>query len=665
MDSKRLEKLQDIQDWYLSKPKSNKEWVEDVKQENLDIKFDYQLEEMLVNHVKGLNAAEVDLDTFTSWPDVPRFEIFNQLKNSGLTGQELLDTVEEEFESRRLYCTWKVAKLDQSVERIAKEIELRASGLLDVKDTIKIEGDDPRRIEFDTPGSMKRSPIGTTYYIDADNGANGNAGTSTGAAWDTLDQFTENARSAGDVAILRGGMSDGYDDGTDLNFTSSGTSLAPIKITADYGNAFGDHVDLSGTATATITFGSKTITFSSDVSGVLAAGDIIYANGDDNLLHSYEVSDVSTTTVTLYLPYRGNQDGSGKTMYNMQNPPHWQDSEASDFQWNFDTDSFWAVFGVKIRGTDANGNVEIDSCAGHNFMNCIFIGNGSSDTGVYFTDDVFFARFYGCRFYNHFNTFNNNADVFGRRIIVNSLIDSASLVNSTTTVGTNNCYVDELYVETEIKNVSNFISQTATGLASELRGRNLKITASSSAFDTGAGNFKRYLIEDYQGTVGNTKTFDFNISDTLDDTPVLESETTTVRSGGSNVSIKVTPGANLSTSWEFGKLQIFEIPLYATTSSKTYTVYFKNSATTDWTADPTATELWIELEAWGHASNNFRKITKSTGTIDFNGNTVWQSLTVTVAPSQTGVAYLRCYYAKTKESGKSNVFFVDPIPVIT
>ena len=107
---------------------------------------------------------------------------------------------------------------------------------------------------------------------------------------------------------------------------------------------------------------------------------------------------------------------------------------------------------------------------------------------------------------------------------------------------------------------------------------------------------------------------------------------------------------------------LFEIPIYATTNSKQYDIYFRPDATANWSADPLATELWIELEAWGHASNNFRKITKSTGVVTDSGN--WESLTVTVAPAQAGVAYLRCYYCKTKEAG-SNILFVDPIPVIS
>ena len=164
--------------------------------------------------------------------------------------------------------------------------------------------------------------------------------------------------------------------------------------------------------------------------------------------------------------------------------------------------------------------------------------------------------------------------------------------------------------------------------------------------------------EDHSNTKSDTRRF------TLDDVVVLQSDTGTVRSGGSNISLKVTPNTEFSTLSEFSKLLLFELPIYATTDSKTYDIYFRPTATTDWTNDPTASELWIELEAWGHATNNFRKITKSTGVIDMNGSTDWQALSVTVAPAQAGVAYLRAYYCKTKEAG-ANIFFVDPIPVIS
>lgn len=677
MDPKRLEKLDSIIDWELKKPKKDSDWAEDVKKENLDVKFDHQLDEMLETHADKLSKTEEDLDVFTNWPDVKRYELtqrftqmFKDQEVDGVVpetieGKTLQEWVDEEFESQHNYYLWKVAKLNQSVDRIAKEIELRATGKLEVKDDKKLEGDDPKRAEFDTPGSMKRSPIGTTYYIDADNGNNGNAGTSTGAAWDTLDQFTENARSAGDIAILRGGMTDGYDDGTDLNFTSDGTIAAPIQITADYGNAFGDRVDLSGTATATLTFGSKTITFSADVSGVVAAGDIIYASGDAATEFAYQVASVATTTVTLYLPYKGAQAGSGKTMYNLQNPPHWQDSAASDFQWNFDTDNYWKVQGVLIRGTDANGQVELDSSVGHDFKDCIFQGNGSNDYAVQALDDLYICTLKKCRSFNNQRFLVPNlADVYGAFYIKDSLFDAnninpSSFYQQYGGSGNSKIIVEEVESKNAAGTNSCFISNQADCLT-EIYLRNMLID-STNKISVGTGLFNQVYTEDYLGVIGDSRLYP---GYGTFDTPIFQSETTTVRSGGSNKSIKVTPVANIANIWDFHRLKIFELPIYASTDSKTYTVYFKTNDTANWTADPTASELWIELEAWGHASNNFRKITKSTGTIDFNGSTDWQSLTVTVAPAQAGVAYLRCWYAKTKET-PSNVFYVDCLPVIS
>src|SRR3990167_8277934 len=78
MDPKRLEKLQAIQDWELSKPSTDEAWAEDVKAENLDVKFDYQLDEMLDSHIDKIPKVEKDLDIFTNWPDVKRYELTQQ-----------------------------------------------------------------------------------------------------------------------------------------------------------------------------------------------------------------------------------------------------------------------------------------------------------------------------------------------------------------------------------------------------------------------------------------------------------------------------------------------------------------------------------------------------------------------------------------------------------
>jgi hypothetical protein len=195
------------------------------------------------------------------------------------------------------------------------------------------------------------------------------------------------------------------------------------------------------------------------------------------------------------------------------------------------------------------------------------------------------------------------------------------------------------------------------------RCRNLTFSASTTEVRNYLAGI---LVEDYDNIPGDTRQF-VNVT-TAENLNIVtqQSETVTIRSGGSNVATKVTPTTSLSPtgSWK-AKWKLLDVPIYATTDSKTYEIYFRPTATTDWTADPTAAELWIELAAWGHATNNHRKLTKSTGVIDMNGSTAWQALSVTVAPAQAGVAYLRVWYCKTKESAKANTFFMDPIPVIS
>jgi len=117
MDPKRLEKLEAIQEWEAAKPTTDSDWAEDVKKENLDIKFDYQLEEMLESHADKITKVEKDLDKFTNWPQAIKYELtlqFTQLfENSKINGvvplkveeKTLQEWVNEEFESQNLYYT--------------------------------------------------------------------------------------------------------------------------------------------------------------------------------------------------------------------------------------------------------------------------------------------------------------------------------------------------------------------------------------------------------------------------------------------------------------------------------------------------------------------------------------------------------------------------------
>ena len=731
-DSKKIEKLNEILNWQAVKTREEKDWAEDVKAESLHIKYDYQLAEMEVSHEAKLPKVEKDLDRVIRFPDYRKYELEQQFSSlvfvDGLCeGKTLQQWVDEEYDSELLYYQWKVAKLEQSVERIKKERELRASGFV-----VTNKNDDKSFKDVKTvPQEKIRFLEGTTYYIDPTNGTDTFAGTRidstidstadtthfvddalTGAdsyilnsyffnvtrglgslisaftaiddtvtlataitgmtagdtyyilnAWLDLDQFTEVARSAGDKVIIRRGAVQ-CDDGTDLLFTSDGTIANPIIIEADFDNLWRDQVDLSATATATLTFGSKTVTYASDISGVLAAGDWIYASGDSNKEFAYEVASVVTTAVTLYLPYKGDQAGAGKTTYNMQDNPIWN-TAAGDFQWNFDTDNYWKVQGLHIKGTDANGVVEIDSCVGHNFDDCIFEANSTLDIGINCLDDYFTVLIKKCYFFNTQNGVQTSFDTYGLINIKNSLLNGNSISSSGGLVSQNPSSGDFIISETEFQNFATADINRGNTEVGLLILRNVLLTSSTEiASSSTVGSDFIIGIEDKDGTVGDNRRHGPSGVFSDKNVAIFQSETTTVRSGGSNKSIKVTPTTNMTTIWDFNKLMLLELPIYATTASKQYDIYFRPNTTAEWTTDPTASELWIELEAWGHATNNFRKITKSTGVIDMNGSTAWQALSVTVAPAQAGVAYLRCWYAKTKEAG-ANVFFADPIPVIS
>ena len=124
----------------------------------------------------------------------------------------------------------------------------------------------------------------TRFYVDADNGsdANNGLGPDSAAGTDkpflTLDQFTENARSAGDKVTLRRGTTAQYDDDTDLTVTSDGDKDNPIIIEADFegSSARGLHasdgwngdtdVFDNSTQTYTMVFGSKVHTASATIS---------------------------------------------------------------------------------------------------------------------------------------------------------------------------------------------------------------------------------------------------------------------------------------------------------------------------------------------------------------------------------------------------------------
>lgn len=501
----------------------------------------------------------------------------------------------------------------------------------------------------------------TTYYIDCTTGSTTAIGTATSTAGADLDQFTEVARTAGDIAIIRrGGTVCG--DGTDLNFTSDGTIAAPLQIIADYGNYWGDFA--SSSQTYTIAVGSTTITADGTITNQMFAdtfGKWIYVQGDDNTLYSYEVSATTTNTITLYLPYKGENAGSGKTLNIMPYAPVWN-TESGDFQWNFDTDNYWKIQGLQIRGTDANGVVEIDSSYNHQFIDCITRADSGVDYNFNLTDDIFSLKLIKSRDSSLYGAVFGGADIYGYLELNNYY--------SYNRAGSYSIRFSSLNASAYMKIIDSYFVGNNTGILapqiSFMYARNLYNEDKNIDLNNNNDAVSHFVnMEDYQNIIGNNSQF-FGLS-TADDISNLISTTTAslIRSGGGNSSIEVIPTTNFNSNWDFGKIQLFEYPIQADTTNKTYTVYFMSPSDT-WTVNPTASELWIECEYWDFGANSAssRKVKKSTGTVDFNGSTAWQSISVTCQPTTTGILYLRSFYAKGKEAG-TNLFYVDVAPVIS
>jgi len=705
------QELQQLLNWV--KPTTDLQWANDVKAESLDLKFDSQLVQMKESLGTNLLDAEKRLDRFVRFPDYERYKIENFFENNikfdknGLfEGNSLKELVDNEWEQRYELAQWEVGKIKQSLERIAKEQELRKSGFLQV---LGIKD----RAETFKPNSRVRVPIGTTYYVDPVNGLATHSGTKldgtidstadtthfvddalTGAddyinggyffnvtrgigaqvtdfvaltdtvtlgsaiagmtagdvyyildSWKILDTFTEAARSAGDRCVVKRIAVDCANASTLLQ-TSAGTMVAPIVLEADYDDEY--HTKTTLIPTATLVFGSKTVIFSSTVAAVLAAGDWIYVDGDDVRDFAYEVSTVSTVTVTLFLPYKGNQAGAGKTVYNIQDNSLWG-TAASAYNWSW-SKSCWKVQGFTHLSTATN-SISLTGCTYNHFKDCK-ITPGTNDRCINFLDNRFFLFAEKCYFLGSYGVAPSTADAFGT-IIMKDCLQSSYMIG-----GNNINYAKVIIKESESTHATQIGTSTHW---QDWYIRNMKMPADDNGVDPYITDTGEIHYEDFFNTLGDTRILMQQFGSSINTDYIFQSEEGTVRVGGATRSIKVSPTVLMGNAWEFSKLCLFEIPIYATTDSKTYTIYF-NLPDANFTTDPTAGELYLEFEAWGHATNKWRKITKSTGTIIGDGT--WRALTITVAPALSGMAYLRCYYAKTKEA-ESNIFYVDPLPVIS
>lgn len=606
-----------------------------------------QLQQMLDSHSrKRDNFAEVQgaNDALAESLNMLSSAQRKKLKDSGALG-----VGKDEATYRVEKSAWrnKRWKLDEITQLLTNEIRLRESGF------------------------VVRQPVGTTYYIDADNGSDANDGLSSGSgnAWATWNKYISAARSGGDRAICRRGTTANYGTGT-ISYTSDGLQYAPIILEADYDDVWGDFA--ASAQTFTMVSGSKTHTASATITGI-SVGDWVYnsTDSDDPRMFAYEVAAVSGTTLTLHLPFKGTV-GATKTLTVMPPNPVFGAGGSADVT-ILSSDRHWLLQGLHAYGDQTSGQLALNSSVYQIVIrDYIFQGAAASTVSVLFQAGSQ-AKIYKSRGYAYtaagvnVNSGSNRVEMFdclwngtGGGIYGLSFSASGGLARCTDCEFLGHTTAD---IRTDIGTI-----KTEVYLRNCLLSSATKITVET---DT-VGEDTVVYSEDHNQVKGDNRVYG-NFSTADADTPFMQTDTGTVRVGGSTTSIKVLPGPNVG-DWDGGRFGLIGntnasdegwIPINLDTASRTFTVYFKTDDTANWTANPTASELFLEMRYFGHVTNKARVPKRSTGTVNFTGVTTWEALSLTVQAAQSGLAYFRVVYGKTKESAKSNEFFVDPLIVVS
>ena len=129
--------------------------------------------------------------------------------------------VRQELETRKDYLNQKVERLIDKYAATVKENELRAKKL------------------------VRRSPVGTTYYIDLDNGNDSNDGLSTSSPWLTIEKYTSvTSRSPGDIAKVRANTTEVFSAGFGCDEDGNMDDLITVKGCDSTDDPWGDASDI-------------------------------------------------------------------------------------------------------------------------------------------------------------------------------------------------------------------------------------------------------------------------------------------------------------------------------------------------------------------------------------------------------------------------------------
>lgn len=536
--------------------------------------------------------------------------------------------------------------------------------------------------------ALPQSAYATAYYIDFGLTTAGGVGTATTTAFANLQQFTDVARSAGDIAFVRRGAAS-TTNVTAISVTSDGTMNNPIIVTADYDNLWSDFATSSQTYTPV--FGELTMTASGSITGI-AAGDWIYVAGDcqdrygnkaavptsptlNPCEFAYEVKTVSGTTLTLHLPYKGNQSGAGLELRVMPDAPRIGITTTAAQIIAMSQDGSWYFKGLEGRSTNSSCVVTPGAGSETKFFDMVLQTDGTSAcgyggaTGIQKLDKI---RSFGGLF--------TSVGAPAAWTISDFLIDCNNVANSRA-FNFNSMAAGINAADGTVQNCSQTFAFSAAANNSSSGGvflfKNVKNNYLFNSLSGGAPGTINF--EDNFSTVGLNSSVDQKISaNTLATTTM--STTTNLRSGGGPVNLFVSPPAGTGNTgistrfFPYSYIKLFEYPIYTDTTSRTYTMYFNATSTTAWTVNPlTATaagsstpELYIECEYYNDSSDadRYLKRSNSASDVDFDGSTAWQDISVTCQPTQNGILYLRGWYAKPKETGASNMFYMDTTPEI-
>lgn len=631
-------------------------WNQKIIESGLHLKWSTQIKEIHDLWVENLPKIKLKL---AEEQISPNQKIVSNPDNTF----EIVDRTQERSDNianleRKVLRGESVIKLCIEEERIRVLLESKGR-LFKIPDQYKRKGErldvsSYPLYEMPTSWVLERNPVGTTYYGDSDSGSDANSGLTTGLAWASLAQFTTTTiRSAGDIYILRNNTTANY--GTSiLDFDETGTINDPIIIERDYDNAFGD--DVAVTPTGTFVEGDTAVVCSADVSAQVSVGDWIYANGDAPREFAYQVESLSTTvstndTINLYLPYLGDQEGSGVSITNIGTAPFFGSTTDTSPRMRVYSVYYWRIWGLEIRTNSNNPALDFQNMSDFRSYDMVF-ECGTTSSGEFVStsaecSELYFEKFRAENFRFGFTIGDDPAS--GN--VKNGIIDGNNKSGSYGVFLDGTC--DVLFEQVTFRN--NAFADV--GLNAETTGYEFLNCSFESATETYAfGQIERFMFnQDYDRTVDKTAVLYGGTSVTL--MPVIwESDTTTVRAGGNDVSIKVTPTDNV------GEWKILRLPIEHDTSTKTYTIYVKTDATANWTANPTADELEVGFEYWCNATTKVRKLKKSTDTANFTGSTAWQGLSVSVTPAIAGQGFLTLKYRKPKEASVSNEFFIDPRP---